>query len=132
MKQKTPRLPRLMTLGQRREFERDFRNTFAGNDNEFTSNGIFNWATQTKAFYDWFYPRFEQSAIKLGVVRMEPKYDAGFLNWSAYEIKPCFWTDFVTGLAKANGMKLDYRVCHDAMREVYKYYLIIFKERLGK
>lgn len=131
MKSKLPRLPKLMTHGQIQAFAKDFRNTFAGCEGELTSEGVYNWATQTKEFYDWFYPRFERSAIRLGVARMEPEYDAGFLNWSPYEVKPCFWTDFVMGLARANKMRLEYRACHNAMQSVYKYYLQMFKESVN-
>lgn len=120
-----------MTRGEIEAFANDFRNTFAGNEDKFTSEGIYNWATQTKLFYDWFYPRFERSAINVGIAKMEPKYHPGFLSWSCYELTPCFWTDFVMGLARKNKMDLEYRVCHTAMQDVYRYYLQMFKEETG-
>ena len=60
-KKKYPKLPASMTNGQQEELKRDILNTFLGCDDEdINEEAIYLWATNTSAFYNWFYPRFER------------------------------------------------------------------------
>jgi len=127
---KTPKLPRLMTRGQIEDLHRDFAQTFEGEE-EITSNGLFNWAINTQAFYNWFYPRFEQAALRAVKEKRFHKYFRTyrpmFMEWCAWEIIPCNYSDFFNGCF--NALKTNsHSASYDAAQKIYQYYLDLFME----
>ncbi len=123
-----------MTNGEKQALYRDFANTFAGEE-VITAEGLFNWATNTQAFYNWFFTRFEARALIAVKEKRFHKYyrtyKPDFLEWCAWEIIPCAYADFMRGCANVSGFKLNSMAEYDASRELFKHYITIFKEKHG-
>lgn len=120
-----------MTNGEREDLQRDFAQTFAG-EGVITADGLFNWATNTGAFYKWFYPRFEQRALIAVKEKRFHKYFKSykpmFMEWCAWEIIPCAYADFMRGCANAAKSKMESMAEYNASRELFQYYVRMFKE----
>ncbi len=120
-----------MTNGERKTLHHDFAQTFAG-ETLITDKNLVDWATNTQAFYQWFYTRFEKSALKAVKEKRFHKYSRDykpmFMEWCAWEIIPCSYADFLRGCVNAANMKTESMAEYDAAREIFQRYVQIFKE----
>jgi hypothetical protein len=122
-----------MCRGEIESLQRDFNQTFAGED-VITADALFMWATNTSAFHEWFYTRFERMASQAVKENRFHKYFRTyrpmFLEWCAWEIIPCIYSDFLRGCV-GNRQTNVYDAESRAGRQVYEYYIRLFQETLA-
>lgn len=128
------KLPKNMTNGEKTALHLDFAHTFFGEE-VITAEGLFNWATNTQAFYNWFFTRFEAQALvavkQKRFHKYEKSYEPMFMEWCSWEIIPCAYADFMRGCANVSKTKMSPMAEYDASRELFKHYVKIFKEKHG-
>ncbi len=130
VEERFPRLSHLMNNGQFAALVRDFKDSFAGCE-DITPEDVANWAIQTRAFYDFYFTRFEQMANKFnakGVAySLFPDYRPQFMEWAAHETFPPKMEDCIRGILNTLKFSLNGKN-HRASKIVYAHYLKAWSE----